>query len=155
MTTRIVAIRHAKPLSEGYAEDSLRPLSDEGKEVQKQLTEKLYAIGIRPTHILTSPLLRAQQTAQIATDIFEVPFKDEAALGDDFDGNKLLQSLPPPDENATVFLVGHAPTLGDFVNKLVGREALPDGLSKSTAAIVDFEAGVTFGEGTFIDYIKP
>ena len=155
MSIRIVVIRHAKSLSEGYADDSLRPLSEEGKQIQKQLTVKLRDAGIKPTLILTSPLLRAEQTAQIATDIFDVPFEDELALGNDFNGQKLLERLSQCGDNETVFLVGHAPTLGEFVNNLVGEIVLSNGISKSCAAVVDFEGDVAFGKGKFTHYYKP
>ena len=154
MTVRVVALRHAKPSGEGYAEDSLRPLSSEGREIQLKLTQMLKEKGIIPTLILTSPLLRAQQTAQIATELFGVVFQDEPALGNDFDSNTLLSKISDSDKNITVFLVGHAPTLGEFMNNLVGENVLPNGLSKRSAAIVDFDDRVSFGKGKFIDYFR-
>jgi len=41
MTKTIVAIRHAKPNSNGYSEDALRALSEEGKVIQKKVTEEM------------------------------------------------------------------------------------------------------------------
>lgn len=154
MAVRIVALRHAKPSSEGYAEDSLRPLSDEGRETQKMLMQMLEEKQINPTIILSSPLLRAKQTAQIATDTFGVKFQDEPSLGDEFDSDALLDKLSILSQNETIFLVGHAPSLGGFINRLVGENVIPHGLSKSSAAIVDFDQKVIFGKGKFIDYFK-
>jgi len=155
MTTRLVAIRHAKPLSEGYAEDSLRPLAEEGKAVQRIVTQKIKEGGIKPDVILCSPLLRAQQTAEIIGETFDIPVQDELALGDQFDSHKLLDFLPPPDHNQTIVFVGHAPTLAEFVNQLVGEVALPNGLSKSEAAVVEFDNTIGFGKGKFIGVYQP
>lgn len=155
MSTRLVAIRHAKPLSEGYAEDALRPLSEEGKAIQLHAAKQLKDEGIVPTIILSSPLLRAQETAQVITDVFNVPFEDEIALGNDFNQESLLKRIPSPEENQTLFLVGHAPTLGHFINALVGENVLPHGLSKSCAAVVDFKDKVGVGQAKFVSYYQP
>ncbi|MFT4553053.1 MAG: phosphohistidine phosphatase [Chlamydiales bacterium] len=155
MSTRLVAIRHAKPLSEGYAEDALRPLSEEGKSIQLRATKQLKDEGIVPTLILSSPLLRAQQTAQVITDVYNLPFEEENALGYDFNQELLLKRIPSPEENQTLFLVGHAPTLGHFINALVGENVLPYGLSKSCAAVVDFKNEVGLGQAEFVSYYQP
>jgi len=155
MVTRVVAIRHAKPLSEGYQKDSLRPLSEEGVIIQKKMTELLKALGIQPTEIFSSPLLRAQQTAQIATDLYNIPFEDEPALGNIFDPEIILQKIPPTEKNATIFLIGHAPTLGNFVNHLVGEVVLPNGMAKSSAAIVEFKGKIAYGNAQLLHYFTP
>lgn len=153
MVTRIVAIRHAKPLSGASIENP--PISDEGREVQKRMAELLKTEGVHPSIVLSSPLLRAQQTAQVISDIFHVPFENETALGDDFDPQILLALTPEPEENQTLFLVGHAPSLGNFINALVGEVVLSNGLSKSSAAIVEIEGDIAFGNGIFIKYLQP
>lgn len=155
MVTTIVAIRHAKPVSEGYAEDHLRPISEEGKEAQKKLAAHLQEAGIIPNTIWTSPLLRAQQSAEILSEIFAVPYREEPALGNSFDRERILEKIPLPELNQTLFLVGHAPTLPEFVNDLVGEDALPEGLSKSAAAVVTFTDQIEFGHGYFVQVFKP
>lgn len=152
MTTRVVVIRHAKPLNGGYADDSLRPLSDEGKETQKKLALLLKREGFTPTLILSSPLLRAKQSAEILADVFGTSYEEEPALGEAFDPEHILKLLSHPKENATIFLVGHAPTLAEFVHAVVGSNVLPSGLSKSSAAIIDFDEAIAFSKGKFIRY---
>lgn len=152
MTTRIIAIRHAKPLSAGYAEDAIRPLSDEGRIVQQEMTEKLVVKKYYPNRILTSPLLRAQQTAEIVAEHFGMSPEDEEALGFYFNGDILLSRIK---KDETLVFVGHTPTLGEFVNALVGEMVLPGGLSKSGIAIVEFENEIDYGSGILIEYMKP
>jgi phosphohistidine phosphatase len=155
MVTRLVAIRHAKPSGDGYSEDSIRPLSEEGVVIQLRVAQLLKEEGISPSKILTSPLIRAQQTAKIISTVFNVPFESERALGNDFNEKTLLKRIPAPEKNQTIFLVGHTPTLGDLVNKLVGKIVLPHGLSKSSAAVLDFKESVGLGFATFVKYYEP
>ena len=59
-------IRHgiaAEP--EEYDTDSERPLTKEGERKTRKIAQRLYELEIQSDLILTSPLLRAQQTAQI------------------------------------------------------------------------------------------
>ena len=155
MAAKIVAIRHGKPLNQGYADDALRPLSEEGKEVQRKLSQRLKEMKIFPSLILTSPLLRAQQTAEITNEFFKVQVIDEPALGNDFDKDTLIERIRSQGDEVVVYLIGHAPTLGNFINALVGKAVLPEGLSKSCAAIVEFDGIPEFGNGRYINYIKP
>lgn len=152
MPTQIIAIRHAKPESEGYAEDALRPLSDEGRVVQRKVCQEMLESGVKIDRILHSPLLRAQQTAEIVAEIFNAPIAPEPALGNAFDGEKLLKSLP---EGESIALVGHEPTLAGWVNEAVGETLLPYGLSKSGAAVISFGDQIEKGTATFITLYQP
>lgn len=148
MVTTLVAIRHAKTVSsEGYAEDALRPLSEQGKNEQQRLANRLKEAGFQPHQILTSPLLRAVQSAEILSETFHIPLLEEEALGELFNAKRLLTLIPPPEQNQTIFLVGHAPTLAQFVNDLTQTPSLPQGLPKSGAAVVTFAERVDFGKG--------
>ncbi len=156
MTTRIVAIRHGKPLEEGFADEILRTLSDEGRSTQRSITEELKNLGIVPDALYSSPLIRAKQTAEVVDEVYGgVGITECAGLGYEFDYEEILGLIPPAEENKTVFFVGHAPTLAEFVNDLVGERVLPLGLSKSGAAVVDFPGEVSLGKGQFFGYFKP
>ncbi len=154
MGIRIVALRHAKPISEGYAEDHLRPLSEEGRFRQRLLVKMLIEKEISPSLILSSPFLRAVQTAEILAESFELDFAEEPILGQSYDSRKLLAMLADLNLDATVFLVGHAPTLENFINLLVGRVAIPEGLSKSSAAVIEFKEQIVLGKGRLVHYLK-
>jgi phosphohistidine phosphatase len=155
MSTTIIAIRHAKPLQEGHADETLRPLSREGIAIQRKGTEQLLEKGYRPSAILTSPILRAQQTAEIVAEIFDAPILEESSLGYDFDGDRLLRQFANPDQEKTLVLVGHAPTLADFINRCVGSIVIPKGLSKSGIAVISFENEISFGKAQFIEMMEP
>lgn len=156
MLLRVVAIRHAKPQIEGFADEAFRRLSQEGIGVQHKMSQYLKGRAIVPSLIYASPLVRARETAEIISSHFDnVPIISLDALGYDFDSKIILSLLPDPIENKTIYLVGHNPTLGEFVNQLVGEIVLPTGLSKSSAAVVDFRAAPVFGAGVFTGYYTP
>lgn len=154
MATYLVAVRHGKPVSEGYPDVDLRPLSDEGKKAQKKVAQDMLQNGISIDRILTSPLLRAQQTAEVLAEIFEAPIADEPALGNDFNADTLLKQIPSSDTDQTICFVGHAPSLAEFVNTLVGKEVLDEGLSKSAAAVVVFFDEIAYGKAEFVHYYQ-
>ncbi len=64
----LVLFRHADALNVGEAgikTDEERPLSDKGKVRAKASARGLKALGLKPDLILSSPLVRARQTAEI------------------------------------------------------------------------------------------
>lgn len=151
MISRLIVIRHGKPLSDGFAEDGLRPLSNEGRIVQRQMAERLKALGISPGLILTSPLLRAVQSAEIVGEVFEAPVEEESALGEEFDAEVVLGRILP---GKTIAIVGHMPTLPQLVEKLVGKPVLPDGICKSGMVILSFKDKIGWGKAHFENYLK-
>ncbi|MCB1111050.1 MAG: histidine phosphatase family protein [Chlamydiia bacterium] len=156
MRTRIVAVRHAEPESgSGYADMDLCPLSERGKATHAQTSQHLKKHGLVPTLIYCSPILRAVQTAEIMSEVFAVPYKQEPLLGDAFNASALLGLMPQPGEDQTVILVGHAPTLTAFIHKLIGEEAVPEGICMSGSVIVDFIEPPEFGKGRFVRYYQP
>ena len=154
MSTTIIAVRHAKPLSEGYADELLRPLHKDGISAQKEITHLLIDKGYIASTILSSPILRAKQTADILSQTFKVDVEITESLGYAFNADDLIDYISKK-KNQTLILVGHAPSLGEFVNTLVGRRVLPAGLSKSGTAIVLFEDDIKPGNGSFIEYFQP
>lgn len=149
-----VAIRHGKPESAGYADELLRPLSEEGKAKTHLIVGKLQELEISPRMIYTSPIIRAEQTARIFADEFGVVVELEKALGYELDGEVLLNHLRKAPDDAVLFYVGHAPKLGDFVDLLVGEKALTEGLSKGSAAVIRFEDEVVAGQGHLVSYLN-
>lgn len=156
MLTRIVVIRHAKPCSEGYVDDTLRPLSEKGKAAQKWMAEQLKEMEIIPSYILTSPFVRAMETAQIISEVYgHIPVISTEHLGDEFDTKKILALITPPENHETIFLVGHAPTLSQFISDMLGSSQSRRELSTSSATLIDFYEIPNLGNGTFSGYYCP
>jgi phosphohistidine phosphatase len=106
-----------------YERDQDRPLSDQGKQKTTKVAQRLVNLGIKFKIILTSPLLRAKQTAEIlkqeglskTIEIFS-PLAPDGNLENFV--NWLQESVYNENEN-TVALVGHQPNLGNWAEKLV------------------------------------
>lgn len=59
-------IRHGIAAERGtYPKDEERPLTEKGRAKTQKVAQRLYALGLRFDFILTSPLVRARQTAEI------------------------------------------------------------------------------------------
>ena len=159
MATKLILVRHAQPKApdpEKYPDDAERPLSDEGREIQKAMSAVLKEHEIKPDLILHSPFVRAQQTAAILADAFGAPLEPEDALGATaFNPATLLKRIPDPSKHQTVIMVGHDPTLASFGNALVGQQLLTGGMTKSGAFILEFNETVAFTKGTYITYLQP
>jgi phosphohistidine phosphatase len=106
-------------LRHGEAEDGEpdfeRRLTDKGESQARAAGVALAALGIEFDACLTSPKVRARETARIACEQLSVEVTDEERLaGGDFDPRELAAGL---DE---VLLVGHEPDFSDAINYLTG-----------------------------------
>jgi len=74
----IYIIRHAIAVEEGtpgYESDSERPLTDKGRKKMRQIARGLRNIGVEFDLILSSPYVRARETAEILAQVFKVKKK--------------------------------------------------------------------------------
>src|SRR5947207_8139998 len=117
-----------------FKRDSDRPLTPQGRKKIVRLATLLRRLGVSFDLILTSPYVRARQTAGVVADILETPkaleISKHLAPGRSF--SALLEELrgrqPAPDN---VLLVGHEPDLSRFISLLVtGKRGLPLELKK-------------------------
>jgi phosphohistidine phosphatase len=117
-------LRHgdaADRLTGGYARDEDRPLTAAGRAEARDAARALAQLGELPGLVLTSPLVRAVQTATIAAEALR-PAQDPAICAALAPGGSreavvaaLLASGPP----ASALLVGHMPDLGELAGWLV------------------------------------
>jgi phosphohistidine phosphatase len=110
---RLVLIRHAEA-AQGTP-DELRALTPEGHEQARLLGEKLRAEGVEPDVVLSSPLLRARETA---ADLgFGAPeARGELAPGATVDDVRAVVA----GRGETVAVVGHQPDCGQIAAALSG-----------------------------------
>jgi phosphohistidine phosphatase len=112
---RLVLIRHAEA---GPGEpDELRRLTPEGHQQARQLGERLRADGIEPDAVLSSPLLRARETA---SDLgFGVPEANDA-LAPGATAQDVREAVAGRGE--TVVVVGHQPDCSEIAAALGGGD---------------------------------
>jgi phosphohistidine phosphatase len=112
---RLLIVRHAEA-SPG-SPDELRPLTPEGREHARRLGDTLRAEGLTPDAVLSSPLLRAQETARALA--FGEPVVDERlAPGATAAGIRAAAA----ERGGTVVVVGHQPDCSRAVAELGRRD---------------------------------
>jgi phosphohistidine phosphatase len=124
-------IRHAIAVDEGtpeYEEDSQRPLTEKGKKKMRQIAKGLRALGADFDLILSSPYIRAQETAEILADVFKI--KADVAFSDNLipmgDPDLLIAEMNEKYNANSVALVGHEPFLSALIGLLVSENASMD-----------------------------
>jgi phosphohistidine phosphatase len=151
---QIYFLRHADAFPKGpkYREDNLRPLTSEGKKQAKQIARFLQ--GIHFDVILTSPFVRAEQTAQILSDRLGSTIKVCQDLVPGFNLNKLPKVIEPYRKYERIVLVGHEPDFTETVKKMIGGKVEID-LRKGGLAMVEVEAEKGLSYGKLILLIQP
>ena len=129
-----IAVERGTP---GYKKDGDRPLTKEGEDKMRQIADAMRGMDLKFDLILSSPLVRAEQTANIVAGEVdeEVTFTHYLEPG----GNALDLINEINDEKAhRVLLVGHEPDLSSLVSILIsgksdaGIELKKGGLCKLT-----------------------
>lgn len=123
------------------ADDEQRPLLPKGAKKTRAAARGLLALGFDPTVMISSPLVRAVQTADIVAEVLRVPpaaRKTWNTLKPDADAADAARELS--GMNATgVLVVGHAPQLDKLLAWLVGAPQPFTLLKKSGAVLLDAE----------------
>jgi phosphohistidine phosphatase len=117
-------IRHGIAAEKGtYADDEQRPLVKKGQDKTAQVAKRLVSIGLKFDLLLSSPLVRADQTAGILqqaglakTKETFLPLKPNGAIAEWLEWLQQYQ-LKHPD--AKIALVGHQPDLGNWTEMLL------------------------------------
>lgn len=104
----------------GISNDFNRFLTDKGRQRTEAMTRFLITKGFAPDQIWHSPLVRAQETAEIIASTSGVKrLQEEIALADDQSEDEMLTRLLPLCREQSIVLVGHQPLLGYLVSRLV------------------------------------
>ena len=146
----LLIVRHAIAFERDHhrwRDDSARPLSPAGMRRARKAASGLKEFTKAPDRVLTSPLARARQTAQILTDVAGWPQAEEAselapgasALG--------VLGLLGKDRSKLVAVVGHQPGLGHLLTAcLIGDGGtLPIEMKKNAVACLSFEGAPRAG----------
>lgn len=120
----VYLIRHGIAAERGtYADDEQRPLTKKGFGKTTKVAERLLTIGVKFDLILSSPLVRADQTAEILKKVGLSPtintFAPLKPNGDIKEWLQWLQSWQSDRPTETLALVGHQPDLGNWAEMLL------------------------------------
>ena len=143
MKRELLILRHGKSDWSRPVDDFHRPLKKRGRKNARQMGAWLHAQGIIPDIVISSPAVRASETARIAVEAMRLSRKriasDPAIYDADWKG--LLQLVHClPKTVGRVLLVGHNTGIEDFVLFLsAGNAPVPaGGKLMPTAALARF-----------------
>jgi phosphohistidine phosphatase len=147
---QLLVIRHgiAEDAAPG-GEDSRRELTSVGEKKMKNVSAGLQTIVESLDVIGASPLVRAQQTAEIVADAYgDLEVQTVEALSPGSEPSALVDWLGAHSSAEVVAIVGHEPHLSTLVTWLMtgGQDSRVD-LKKGGAALLDFASRVSAGSG--------
>jgi phosphohistidine phosphatase len=141
MTMRVYFMRHgdAGDKRSWQGADSERPLSDLGIERTDAAATHFERTGFRPTKILTSPLARAHQTADIVASTLDISdlVEVDTRLAPSFDMRAFRQILKENADEERLLLVGHDPSFSMVIEASMGGGSII--LKKGGIARLDIE----------------
>ena len=133
--------------------DAERPLSDKGRKQARRLGDHLASIGFRADAIITSPKIRAAETAQLVAERIEGTVAEDERLADSFDLEiieAILHDAGDPDE---AMLVGHDPDFSELLSVLCAAAGVT--MRKGAFARIEVDRPLRPGGGTLRWLIPP
>ena len=137
---QVFLIRHAEAVQETLAlGDPHRHLTANGRRQARALGDRLRWHDCVPTHIWSSPLVRAVQTAELVASGLgcETAVAALPALAPDDSPHDVVAALAALEADAVVVLVGHEPGLSAVGALLVGQREFASLAKAQAARIVD------------------
>ncbi len=151
-------IRHgiAEERGDAWPDDTKRPLTDEGMSRLRKAARALARIGVSFDVVLTSPLVRAQQTAEIVASAFspKPPIVNVEALAPDGSTAATLAELEKHSKRTRIAIVGHEPAIGELGSRLVGMRVDMQ-FKKGAIARIDVEMLPPKGPGVLRWFVPP
>jgi len=137
---QVFLIRHAEAVHETPAlADPHRHLTATGRQQARALGDRLRWHDCIPTHIWSSPLVRAIQTAELVASGLQCEIVVEAlpALAPGDNPRDVMTALAAVPAGSIAVLVGHEPGLSAVGALLVGQPELASLAKAQAARIVD------------------
>jgi phosphohistidine phosphatase len=148
----LVRHAHAGNSATWNGPDSERPLSPKGRRQAERLGTFLAERGFAPDGIVTSPKLRARQTAQLIADAIGIAINVDDRLAGPLD-TQTIGEIAEHVGGTTVVLVGHDPDFSELCSLLSGAEYIP--MKKGTLARIDLTLPVQPGGGVLRWLVPP
>ena len=136
----IILVRHAAAVDEGPdLRDEHRYLTRAGRAAAVALAAEMRAGQIAVTQVLTSPLVRAVQTAELIAHALGLELVIEATALLAPGGSIRLAAARLAGASGTVMAVGHEPSISALAGTLTFNSSFPS-LRKAEAAVVEGDA---------------
>lgn len=153
MLLHLLRHAHAGDWSAWDGPDAARPLTDKGRAQSERLGRFLAGMGFEPDAIVTSPKVRAAQTADIVAAALGVAVSVDDRLGGPLDLATLEALLDAVGAPERPVLVGHDPDLSELVAVLCGAAGVP--MRKGAFARIEVDRPLQAGAGTLRWLVPP
>ena len=151
-------IRHGVAAERGdnYPDDAKRPLTNDGVQKLRKEAKALVALDVTIDVILTSPLVRTRQTAELIAAAFRnpPPVVVMASLAPGSAHNSLIEELSKHHRRHRIALVGHEPGIGELAGRLIGSRR-PIEFKKGAICRIDLAALPPAGPGQLRWFLTP
>jgi phosphohistidine phosphatase len=121
---QLFLIRHgvAEERGDAWPDDAKRPLTEEGMERLQEAARGLARLDVWIDVVLTSPLVRARQTAEIVASAFDPrpSIITVESLAPEGSYASLVADLEKHGRKTRIALVGHEPSIGELAARLIG-----------------------------------
>src|SRR5437667_10299536 len=154
-------MRHGEPVSRGeagYADDSKRPLTPQGRKRMQQLAAGLGRMEFALDWIVSSPMVRAVETAHVLAESLasRVPVEFSNTLGPEGSAEAVIALLARHPDRKRTLLVGHEPGLSELARRLIGagRQATL-ALKKGGGCLITFTEFPPSTPGRLVGVLNP
>jgi phosphohistidine phosphatase len=122
--------------------DPDRFLTDEGIERTKQVAKGVVALGATADLLMSSPYVRAMQTAEIFAAVLEYPkqkIRRTDLLLPGSEASLFFRELAKDKHSSAIFCFGHAPQLDDLIATGLGSKHHITSLKKAGVALLELK----------------
>jgi phosphohistidine phosphatase len=151
-------IRHgiAEERGEAWPDDTKRPLTERGIARLKKEARGLARLDVSFDVVLTSPLVRARQTADAVASTFDPrpPIVVIESLSPGGTYQAVLADLEKQTRRSRIALVGHEPGIGELAARMIGSRH-PLEFKKGAVCMIYFETLPPAGPGALRWFLTP
>ena len=121
--------------------DAARRLTEEGRQKLRRVLERAHGAKVQPSLILTSPLVRAVQTAEMAAKIlgYSGALMQTKALAPEASPEEVWSEIRGHRDEEAVLLAGHEPLFSAATAYLLGCPTLQFDFKKGGLARIDMD----------------
>jgi len=154
-------MRHGLAVARGsvrFSDDAQRPLVPEGKEKMREIAVGLKRIGFEVDWIVTSPLVRAVETAKIIAESLDSSAPVDACepMRPGGSPEDLMAFLAKRPSHIRVLVVGHEPDLSELAARLIGAGTHANlGFKKGGCCMISFDEVPPKGPGQLEWWLTP
>lgn len=156
----IYLLRHAEAEKNDYfhGKDAERRLTSGGKHQLRAAAHGMKKLGVNPEIVLSSPLARARETAEIVAEELKVaaPVMECLTLAPGHHPSELIRYLERHQDFHSILLVGHEPNMGHLLSTLVDRTGHSHIIfEKAGLGLIEVEGALHPGKGVLHWLLTP